>query len=264
MKFVYSILKVFLLLTVVGAVSSCKSQKDYLYLADMTDDQGYAITQRYVPKVQRDDRLEIKVSCKNPELAVPFNVAPGSVSATTTGKVQGNPAGEYYRVDNDGEINFPVLGKLYVAGMTLSQVSDMIRDRIIQGNYIKDPIVTIEFKNFHYTVLGAANSNGNYTCDGDRVTILEAIAQAGDLADNADLGNIAVIREEGNTRKVHTVDIRKSDLFNSPVFYLAQNDIIYVRPRKPKSENKANFLQWLTVALSVVTAGTSLTWAIRR
>lgn len=263
MKFAYSIFKAFLVVAIAGTLAGCKSQKDFLYLADMTDDQGYAITQRYVPKVQRDDRLEITVSCKNPELAVPFNVAPGSVSASESGKVNVKAEGQYYRVDNDGEINFPVLGKLYVAGMTLADVSEMIRNRIIQGNYIKDPIVTIEFKNFHYTVLGAANSNGNYTCDGDRITLLEAIAQAGDLATNADLGQIAVIREEGNTRKVHTVDIRKSDLFNSPVFYLAQNDIIYVRPKKPKSEKKASFLEWLTVALSVVSATATVLWVTK-
>lgn len=263
MKFAYSIIKVFLVLVSLGMISACKSQKDFLYLADMTDEQGYAITHRYVPKVQRDDRLEITVSCKNPELAVPFNVAPGSVKVSESGRVDGKADGQYYRVDNDGDINFPVLGELYVAGLTLSEVSEMIRNRIIEGNYIKDPIVTIEFKNFHYTVLGAANSNGNYTCDGDRVTILEAIAQAGDLASNADLGKIAVIREEGNSRIVHTVDIRKSDLFNSPAFYLAQNDIIYVRPKKPKSEGKANFLQWLTVALSVVTATTSVIWVTK-
>lgn len=244
----------------------CKSQKDYLYVADMTDDQGYAITQWYQPRIQRDDRLEISVSCKNPELAVPFNVSSGSFRVSDAGSVGavGAVAGEqYYRVDNSGEINFPVLGKLYVAGLTVPEASELIRQAIIDGNYIKDPIVTIEFRNFRYSVLGAANSNGTYTCNGDRVTLLEAIAQAGDLASNADLGKIAVIREEGNTRKVHTVDIRSSDIFNSPVYYLAQNDIIYVRPRKPKSEEKANFIQWLTVALSVITATTTIIWVTK-
>ncbi len=260
------------LLTAIAAVlllgaGACKSQKDYLYLADMTDEQGYAITQRYRPRIQRDDRLEITVSCKNPELAVPFNVSPGTYGisdagqATTSGR---RDAGQYYRVDNDGDINFPVLGKLYVAGLTIPEASDLIRQKIIDGNFIKDPIVTIEFRNFRYTVLGAANSNGTYTANGDRITLLEALAQAGDLAPNADLGKIAVIREEGSTRQVYTVDIRNSDIFNSPAYYLAQNDIVYVRPRKPKSEEKANALQWLTVALSVVTATTSVIWVTRQ
>lgn len=258
-----TIFKTLSCLCLILAMGACKSQKDYLYLADMTDDQGYAITQRYQPKIQRDDRLAITVSCKNPELAVPFNVTPGTFKVNENGKVAGSADEQYYRVDNDGEINFPVLGKLYVAGLTLTQASEMIRREIMEGNYIKDPIVTVEFKNFHYTVLGAANSNGTYSWDGDRITLLEAIAQAGDLANNADLGKIAVIREDGNTRTVYTVDIRRSDIFNSPAFYLAQNDIVYVRPKKPKSEEKTNFLQWLTVALSVITATTSVIWVTK-
>ena len=261
-----TILQSTLLLVLLALTGSCKSQKDYLYLADMTDEQGYAITQRYTPRIQRDDRLEITVSCKNPELAVPFNVSPGTFKVSDLGKagVSGTPPGqEYYRVDNDGEINFPVLGKLYVAGLTLPEASDMIRNRIIEGNYIKDPIVTIEFRNFRYTVLGAVGGNGTYSGNGDRVTLLDAIAQAGDLATNADLGKIAVIREEGNTRRVYTIDIRNSDLFNSPAYYLAQNDIVYIRPKKPKSEEKANFIQWLTLALSVATATSSIIWVTR-
>lgn len=244
-------------------LTGCKSQKDYLYLSDMTDEQGYAITHRYQPRIQREDRIEISVSCKSPELAMPFNVTPGTLKVTEGGNVGGTVDNQYYRVDNEGNINFPVLGKLYVAGLTLGETSDLIRRRIIDGDYIKDPIVTTEFKSFHYTVLGAANSNGTYKCDGDRVTILEAIAQAGDLASNADLGKIAVIREDGNTRTVYTVDIRKSDIFNSPAFYLAQNDIIYVRPKKSRREEKTNFLQWLTVLLSIVTATTSVLWVTK-
>lgn len=262
-NYVFSILLGVLLLGATG----CRSQKNYLYLADMAPEQDYSITQRYQPRIQRDDRLEISVNCKNPELAVPFNVSPGTYRITEGGKVgtaaTTSPSEQYYRVDNYGDINFPVLGKLYVAGLTIPEASDLIREKIIEGNYIKDPIVTIEFKNFRYTVLGAANSNGTFTSNGDRVTILEAIAQAGDLASNANLGNIEVIREEGNVRQVYSLDIRNSDIFNSPAYYLAQNDIVYVAPKKPKSENKANFLQWLTVALSVVTATTSVIWVTK-
>lgn len=258
-----TILKALFCLLIVLSVSACRSQKDYLYLADMTDDQNYAISQRFMPVIQRDDKLEITVSCKNPELAVPFNVSPGSLKISENGRVGGSADEQYYRVDSDGDINFPVLGKLPVIGLNLPQASEMIRQRIIEGNYIKDPIVTIEFRNFHYTVLGAANSNGTFTCNGDRVTILEAIARAGDLTTNADLGRIAVIRENGDTRQIHNVDIRRSDIFDSPVFYLAQNDIVYIRPKKPKSEQKVNFIQWLTVALSIVTATTSIIWVTK-
>ena len=250
-------------LLLLTAMSGCKSQKDYLYLSDMTDDQGYAITHRYQPRIQRDDRLEITVSCKIPELAMPFNVTSGSVKVTEGGKVSGNVNEQYYRVDNEGDINFPVLGKLYVAGLTLSEASGMIRQRIIDGNYIKDPIVTMEFKNFHYTVLGAANGNGTHTCDGDRITILEAIAQAGDLASNADLGKIAVIREEGqHAQGLYRRHTQVGHLQFAGVLSCSERHHLCTS-QKPKSEEKTNFLQWLTVALSIVTATTSVIWVTK-
>jgi polysaccharide export outer membrane protein len=99
--------------------------------------------------------------------------------------------------------------------------------------------------------------------DGDKVTILEAIANAGDLLPNADLERVAVIREADGQRKIYTVDVRSTDIFNSPAFYLAQNDIIYARPKKPKSSNDAKLLTWITVALSAVTAACSVIWATR-
>lgn len=258
---------IFLLPALLLIMASCKSQKDYLYLADMADGQSYFVGQQFQPRIQVDDRLRITVSCKNPELAVPFNVGTGLVKVsgqTIAGNQNSASADNSYRVNDNGDISFPVLGQLHVAGLTLPQASEMIRNRIIEGNYIKDPIVQIEFATFRYTVLGAVGSNGTFTGTNDRVTILEAIARAGDLANNADLGQIAVIREEGNKRQVYTVDIRSTDIFNSPAYYLAQNDIIYARPKKPKSEQKQNFLAWLTVALSVVTATTSVIWVTKK
>lgn len=260
--------KIFLLMPIVIFIlASCTSKKDYLYLADMADGQGYFVGQQFQPRVQIDDRLRISVSCKNPELAVPFNVGTGMVQVagqTIAGNQSSPTSDNSYRVNNDGDISFPVLGKLHVAGLTLPQVSELIRSRIISGNYIKDPIVQTEFATFRYTVLGAVNSNGTFTGTNDRVSILEAIARAGDLANNADLGQIAVIREEGDKRQVYTIDIRSTDVFNSPAYYLAQNDIIYARPKKPKSESKQNFLAWLTVALSIVTATTSVIWVTKK
>ncbi|MDE7026168.1 MAG: polysaccharide biosynthesis/export family protein, partial [Paramuribaculum sp.] len=209
--------------------------------------------------------LKISVSCKNPELAAPFNVGSGGVRVAATGQVTTDASTDnVYRVNSDGDINFPVLGVIHVGGMSLTDASELIRDKIIAGNYIKDPIVSIEFKNFHYTVLGAVGGNGTYRVDGDKVTILEAIANAGDLSANADLERIAVIREAGGQRKIYTVDIRSTDIFNSPAFYLAQNDIVYARPKKPKSGSDAKLITWITVALSAVTAACSVIWATRR
>lgn len=244
-------------------MSGC-SRKEYLYLADMQDEAGYVVANRHQTKIQDDDMLKITVSCKNPELAAPFNVGSGGVRVGATGQVTTDASTDnVYRVNSEGDINFPVLGELHLAGLSLTAASEMIREKIIAGNYIKDPIVSIEFKNFHYTVLGAVGGNGTYKVDGDKVTILEAIANAGDLQPNADLERIAVIRESEGQRKIYTVDIRSTDLFNSPAFYLAQNDIVYARPKKPKSDSDAKLLTWITIALSAVTAACSVVWATR-
>lgn len=244
-------------------MSGC-SRKEYLYLADMQDEAGYVVANRHQTKIQDDDMLKITVSCKNPELAAPFNVGSGGVRVGATGQVTTDASTDnVYRVNSEGDINFPVLGELHLAGLSLTAASEMIREKIMAGNYIKDPIVSIEFKNFHYTVLGAVGGNGTYKVDGDKVTILEAIANAGDLQPNADLERIAVIRESEGQRKIYTVDIRSTDLFNSPAFYLAQNDIVYARPKKPKSDSDAKLLTWITIALSAVTAACSVVWATR-
>ncbi len=245
-------------------VSSGCSRKEYLYLADMQDEAGYVVANRHQTRIQDDDMLKITVSCKNPELAAPFNVGSGGVRVGATGQVTTDASTDnVYRVNSDGDINFPVLGVVHVGGLSLTDASDLIRDKIIAGNYIKEPIVSIEFKNFHYTVLGAVGSNGTVRVDGDKVTILEAIANAGDLLPNADLERVAVIREADGQRKIYTVDVRSTDIFNSPAFYLAQNDIIYARPKKPRSSNDAKLLTWITVALSAVTAACSVVWATR-
>lgn len=246
-------------------LSSC-AKKEYLYLSDMVDSAGYVVANRYQSRIQSDDRLRITVSCKNPELAAPFNVNTGAVKVSATGQVsaQASANANTYRVNNDGYINFPILGEIHIAGLSLQEASEKIRSLIIEGNYIKDPIVSIEFLNFHYTVLGAVSGNGTYSVDGDKVTILEAIAKSGDLTADADLHNIAVIRESDGERKIYTLDITTTDIFNSPAFYLAQNDIVYARPKKPKSTNSGTLMAWISIALSTVTAGCSVIWATRR
>lgn len=245
--------------------TSC-ARKEYLYLSDMTDSAGYVVANKYQTRIQSGDRLRITVSCKNPELAAPFNVSTGAVNVSASGEVSTGESHDAntYRVSDSGYINFPILGEINVAGLSLQEASDKIRNMIIRGNFINDPIVSIEFLNFHYTVLGAVNSNGTYSVKDDKVTILDAIAQSGDLTAEADLHRIAVIRESDGERKIYTLDITKTDIFNSPAFYLAQNDIIYARPKKAKGSGDNKLMTWITVVLSAVTAACSLTWAIRR
>ena len=254
-------------LLAVVLLTSCASRKNFVYLQDMQVGESYPYDVKHEAVIHRDDRLSITISCKNPELAIPFNIYGGTFrvgsdgNVTTDASTQVNEKG--YRVDVDGCIDFPILGKLYVEGMTVSQVKDLISSRIVEGAYMKDPLVAIEFLNFKYTVLGAVNSNGTYSVDGDRITLLEAIAKAGDLNAKARIDRVAVIREVNGQRQMYMHDLRSKDLFNSPCFYLQQNDIVYVEPKYRKKDNEDRGWQIGTTILSVITAGCSVIWATK-
>lgn len=252
---------------VILLLTSCNSSKNFVYLQDMEMGLKYPIDTKYEAVIHRDDRLSITVSCKNPELAIPFNIydgtfrveSDGNVTADATSKV--NEKG--YRVDVNGNIDFPILGKLHIEGMKVSEVRDLIKTKIEEGGYMKDPLVSIEFLNFKYTVLGAVGSNGTYTVDGDRVTLLEAIAKAGDLTAKARIDRVAVIREVEGERQIFMHDLRTKDIFESPCFYLQQNDIVYVEPKYKKKDNEDRGWQIGTTLLSLVTAVCSLLWVLK-
>ena len=255
------------LLLLVLMVSSC-SRKNYVYLGNMQVGEDYPIDTKYEAVVHRDDRLSITVSCKNPELAIPFNIFGGTFRIGVNGDVSADASSKVneqgYRVDVDGNIEFPILGILHVEGLTVSEVRDLIRNRIEAGNYMKDPLISIEFLNFRYTVLGAVNRNGTFSVDGDRVTLLEAIAMAGDVTPRARVDRVAVIREFGGSRQIFFHDLRSKEIFNSPCFYLQQNDIVYVEMESKYYRRDATDRSWelartMLTALSVVCA---LLWVL--
>ena len=258
---------VFLSLMIALLFSSCASRKDFVYLSDMQMGEKYPFDPNHEVVVQSGDRLGITVSCKNPELAIPFNIQGGNFQIDRNGNVSASDASgskeKGYFVDVEGNIDFPILGKLHVEGMKVSEVTDMIKQKIEQGNYMKDPLVSIEFLNFKYTVLGAVGRNGTFSADGDRITLLEAIANAGDLAVNAQIDRVAVIRETDGERQMFMHDLRSTDLFESPCFYLQQNDIVYVEPKYKKKDKEDRGWQIVTTVLSLVTAVCSVIWATR-
>lgn len=248
------------------AAGSCSSKKEYIYLNDMDPALYYQSMPRPAAVVQPDDRISISVTCKRPELSAPFNAGTAGVAINSDGSVAATGKGaEGYKVNADGDIKFPILGTLHVGGLTLRQVELLVRDRLIRDNYIKDPTVTADFLNFRYHVLGAVNSKGSFTVEGDRITLLEAIARAGDLSGDALFDRVIVVREEPDGRKAYVNDIRSKDIFNSPVFYLQQNDLVYVEPKKkPGSEkNEQRAWQFTTLAISIASVVTSIIWATR-
>lgn len=255
---------VFMGLMAVLVLSSC-SRKNFVYLRDMAPGEEYPLEVKHEAKVHRDDRLSITVSCKQPALAIPFNMQGGNFSISADGNITNQGAATQekgYRVDIDGNIDFPILGKLKVEGKKVSEVKEMIQNKIKEGNYIKDPLVSIEFLNFKYTVLGAAGA-GTYSVEGDRITLLDAIAKAGDLGSNARINRVKVIREEDGVRKVYNHDLRSKEIFDSPAYYLQQNDIVYVEPKYKKKDTEDRAIQYGTLILSVFASICSLLWVLK-
>lgn len=255
-------------LVVTLLLSSCASRKNFVYLNDMYPGLSYPAENKHEAIIHRDDRLSIVVSSKNPELALPFNMNGGTFRMSSNGDISTSmPESEVrekgYRVDVDGNIDFPILGKLNIEGMTVGQVTKFIRDKIIEGNYIKEPLVSIEFLNFKYTILGAVGHTGTFNVEGDRITLIEAIAKAGDLSTKARIDRVTVIREEGGERKMYTHDLRKREIFDSPAFYLRQNDIVYVEPKYRKKDTEDRSWQITTFLVSLGGLITSILWAIK-
>lgn len=258
----------FVLASVLMLLPSCSSYKRIAYLQDMEVDKEYPVSKRVETKIRKDDRLNILVACKSPALAAPFNVATGSQQVdqiTNEVKYAVAPeASKGYLVDENGNINFPVLGYLHVEGMTLTEVRNWIRDLIIQGDYIKEPIVNIEFTNFQYTLIGEIGS-GTRTVNSGCINLFQAVADAGDLGYSAKRDEVWVIRTDGDTRKVYTVNLKSKDCFDSPAFYLQQNDLVYVKPYKSKADEfRNNTRSLITLMLSILsTASTCFYWFAR-
>ena len=249
-------------------LSSCASRKSFVYLNDMDMGVEYQFDVKKEAVVHRDDRLSITVSCKNPELAIPFNMQGGNFHIGADGNVVSSDISsgvreKGYRVDVDGNIDFPILGTLHVEGLKVSELTDLVKRRIIEGNYIKDPLVSVEFLNFKYTVLGAVGNNGTFSVNGDRVTLIEAIARAGDLTSKARVDRVAVIRETERGREMYMHDLRSKDVFDSPCYFLQQNDIVYVEPKYKKRDAEDRGWQIATTTLSLASVICSLIWALR-
>jgi len=235
-KFIY---KAILAIVSVSALSSCasKTYRQINYLQDVKRDSVWTMAVNQGIVIQPKDIISIIVSNRNPELAAMFNLPTASYQA---GSEMSTPSSGYqrllgYSVSNEGDIDFPVLGKIHISGLTRWQLSDLIKQQLETKNLLKDPVVTVEFMNFKISVMGEVNSPGTYTIDGDKITLLQALSLAKDLTIYGKRDNITVIRELNGARHIFKVDIRSSDLFNSPAYYLQQNDIVIVEPNKVRA-----------------------------
>lgn len=249
-----------MLLSWVILFSACNSTKEVVYLQDVVPLKQQDIERKYEVFIHEDDLLAIMVNSKDPELALPFNMPMVTYQIGSERSGQQRVLG--YLVDTNGDIDFPILGKLHVAGLSRLELRDLIKEKLISGDYIKDPVVTVQFLNYKVSVMGEVARPGSFTITGDRITLLEALSMAGDLTIYGRRDRVAVIREENGKRTILFHDLRSSDIFTSPCYYLQQNDIVYVEPNKAKAGqrdiNQNNSVSvWLS-AVSVLAAVASL------
>lgn len=216
---------------------SCGSVKDIAYLQGDGLIAKTTMVDTFSLKIQKDDLLDIMVSSANPELLRPFlqygNNANGG--GNNYGYSGGNN-NKGYLVEADGMINFPLLGQVKVAGLTRRQATDLIQNRLEKEGYIKDPIVMVRFLNFRISILGEVNHPGTYNISSERITLFEALSLAGDLTIHGRRNRVAVIRETEGVRTILYHDLRSRDIFQSPDYFLKQNDMVYVEPNRVKAD----------------------------
>ena len=214
------------------------------------------------------DILTITVNTVNPEASAPYNlVVSTALNTGNSGQNIGTQrALQTYLVDNSGNIDFPVLGTLTVGGLTKSECEKMIHDKILPYlNAAENPVVTVRMSNYKISVLGEVNRPGMFTVGNEKINILEALAQAGDLTIYGVRDKVKLIREDAKGRKdVITLNLNDANIINSPYYYLQQNDIVYVEPNKVKARNSAigqSTTIWLS-ATSILVSLTSLLYNV--
>ncbi|MDR2270660.1 MAG: polysaccharide export protein [Sphingobacterium sp.] len=243
---------------VLALFNSCGSRKNMVYLQNDSTRINTFYGQ-YVPKIQVNDILTIVVTAADPKVTAPFNPVSSMASGNMTQAVD-LALRPTYTVDKNGDVTLPMLGKVNVAGLTRIEAIDKIRVELSQ--YIKDPGVNINFNNFRISVLGEVAKPGSFTLPTERLTVLEALSMAGDLTIRGVRHNVLLIREIDGQKTMHRLDLTKQSTMNSPYYYLAQNDVIYVEPNKSQINNSklgANSNIIISIASLLITVISVLT-----
>jgi len=236
-KLQYSIL----LALVVILFSSCGSVKNVAYLQNSEEIDFSRSEYLYDARIMPKDILTITVNTVNPEAAAPFNLTVPSTFNNQTRSTYSQAVLQTYLVDNQGFIDYPVIGRLEVGGLTKSMCEKLLHDKIQPYlNAAENPVVTVRMSNYKISVLGEVNKPGMFTVSNEKINLLEALAQAGDLTIYGVRDKVKLIREDAKGRKeIHTINLNDANIINSPYYYLQQNDIVYVEPNKVKAQNSS-------------------------
>lgn len=243
------------------AVASC-STPQLGYFKDLKDGDKKVLASQHIIKIQPGDRLSILVSSKDPNLAYLYNLqVVGHYRSTSANNNLSTSTIASYTVDENGDIDFPYLGKLHIKGMTRSEVAEFVKKSLVDNDKLKDPTVTVDFRDMYFSVTGEVKNPGRFTIDHDKVTLLDALSQAGDLTIYGRRDNVLVIRQYGKTQNIYRIDLANAQqLYSSPAFYLQQNDMIYVEPNSRRAKEAtelgisfSNPSLWLSAASLLTT-----------
>jgi polysaccharide biosynthesis/export protein len=236
----------FFISIVIFSGTSCRSAKNVTYFSDLSDSLMVHLPEMRRPEavIMPDDLLEIKIAGASEQTSALFNNYGNA--AERGGLLQP------HLVDFDGNIEFPLVGKIKAAGLTREELKNKIKKDVVK--YLKDPIVTVRFVNFRFTVLGEVRTPGSYVFPNEKVSILEALGQAGDMTQYARRNTVRVIRDSSGKREIGMINFNQKTVFTSPYFYLQRNDVIYVEPQESKTnyENVSRASSILATGLGIV------------
>ncbi|MFM7234083.1 MAG: polysaccharide biosynthesis/export family protein [bacterium] len=236
-----SLVRALYLLSLPLLVTGCYTQRDLVYFQGKATE--FATQSTHDPVIKPDDILSILVMATDEKSVLMFNMPLGTGNNLIGGYAQGAPTPPGYLVHADGTIDFPIIGSLKIAGLTRSGAVEMLKQQL--ASYIVNPTISIRILNFRVTVLGEVRNPGTFTIPNERISLLEALGIAGDLLITGERKNVAVIRDEEGKRREYRVNLTDESLFSSPVFYLQQNDVVYVEPNQAKRNssliNVANY-----------------------
>lgn len=240
-------------------MSGCVSTKKIVYFqeSDEVIRHGQQIMQQYEMRFKPADQLLIKVTCSEPELLAVFSqdVVMGTAGqgSSTNISSSGSMTNVYgYTVSNDGYVTLPAVGRVSVAGLTSDEAADRIEKTIIDANLIKDPDVTVRLLNARVAVLGAVNAPQVVNLTSERNTILDVLSRCGDVADTGLRQKVTLYREENGERKKYSLDLTSADIFQSPAYYVQQNDLIYVEPNKSQKVKSSAFYTFLGAGSAIL------------
>ena len=255
--------KITLLTAAMGMMllASCGPSQELAYFKDAPRNEASEQNGQFSKGIQTNDLLYIYVESRAPEATVRFNQETNKIAID--GGVVMNPGGSAvtgYLVNNEGDIIFPVLGRLHVLGKTHAQLAAEIEQKLVSEGHILDATVTVKLMNFKVSVLGEVRQPGQIEATGERLTIFEALSMVGDMTIYGQRQNVTVVREENGNRIVGEIDLTSKDVFDSPYYYLHQNDVVYVEPnmkQKKNAERDPMTLSYISSVVSIVSVLTS-------